>query len=298
MLFAERAKSKKHRPAEDPDCLCIYGAALFQNPPHRNLGKKNPSLRALRLCVRNVFGKRGSRYASTEHMHRNGDNPKTMAPDRWCMKHMWASWRYPGRWRIFRFDDRLLLILIAIIVGICAGLAAVALNRALIAMLEWLHPVRHYWWGFVLPAIGAALSSIFLHNIVNEGPGHGVPEVIYSVSRYGGLMRLRSSFSRLISSCLTIGSGSPSSDVVRPAPFPPFSTPPSPGWSSPSRSSWASGRRSTSSPWPSLRLPELKSAVFSRVIRSRSNTGCSTSICSTSQPVSGWRSCAPWRRFC
>ncbi|CAB5153015.1 hypothetical protein D3OALGB2SA_4919 [Olavius algarvensis associated proteobacterium Delta 3] len=52
------------------------------------------------------------------------------------MKHMWASWRYPGRWRIFRFDDRLLLILIAIIVGICAGLAAVALNRALIAMLE------------------------------------------------------------------------------------------------------------------------------------------------------------------
>jgi len=123
------------------------------------------------------------------------------------MKQMWTSWRYPGRWRIFRFDDRLLLILIAIIVGICAGLAAVALNRALIAMLDWLHPVRHYWWAFVLPAIGAALSSIFLNKIVNEGPGHGVPEVIYSVSRYGGLMRLRSSFSRLISSCLTIGSG-------------------------------------------------------------------------------------------
>jgi len=34
-----------------------------------------------------------------------------------------------------------------------------------------------------------------------------VPEVIYSVSRYGGLLRLRSSYSRLISSCLTIGSG-------------------------------------------------------------------------------------------
>jgi CIC family chloride channel protein len=31
--------------------------------------------------------------------------------------------------------------------------------------------------------------------------------VIYAVSRYGGLLRLRSSFSRLISSCLTIGSG-------------------------------------------------------------------------------------------
>ncbi|MCK5836655.1 MAG: chloride channel protein, partial [Desulfobacula sp.] len=37
--------------------------------------------------------------------------------------------------------------------------------------------------------------------------GHGVPEVIYAVSRYGGLLRLRSSYSRLISSFLTIGSG-------------------------------------------------------------------------------------------
>jgi len=123
------------------------------------------------------------------------------------MKRILTSWRYPGRWRVFRFDDRLLLILIAIIVRICAGLAAIALNRALIAMLDWLHAVRHYWWAFILPAVGAALSSIFLNKIVNEGPGHGVPEVIYSVSRYGGLMRLRSSFSRLISSCLTIGSG-------------------------------------------------------------------------------------------
>lgn len=117
------------------------------------------------------------------------------------------SWRYPARWRIFRSDDRLLLILIGIIVGICSGLAAFALNRSLVAMLEWLHLYRHLWWAFLLPAVGAALSSLFLEKVVNEGAGHGVPEVIYSVSRYGGLLRLRSSFSRLISSCLTIGSG-------------------------------------------------------------------------------------------
>ena len=74
-------------------------------------------------------------------------------------------------------------------------------------MSEWLHHFRHNWWVFVLPAVGAALSSLFLERVVNEGAGHGVPEVIYSVSRYGGLLRFRSSFSRLISSCLTIGSG-------------------------------------------------------------------------------------------
>jgi CIC family chloride channel protein len=95
----------------------------------------------------------------------------------------------------------------AAIVGNCSGLASVALNRSLVMLFEWLHHFRHYWWAFVLPAAGAALSSLFLEKVVNEGAGHGVPEVIYSVSRYGGLLRFRSSFSRLISSCLTIGSG-------------------------------------------------------------------------------------------
>lgn len=118
-----------------------------------------------------------------------------------------TSWRYPGNWPIFRFDDRLLLILMAVIVGNFSGLASVALNRSLVMMSEWIHHFRHYWWVFVLPAVGAALSSLFLEKVVNEGAGHGVPEVIYSVSRYGGLLRFRSSFSRLVSSCLTIGSG-------------------------------------------------------------------------------------------
>jgi CIC family chloride channel protein len=117
------------------------------------------------------------------------------------------AWRYPTQWKMFRFDDRLLLILIGIIVGICSGLAAFLLNYFLIGMLQWLHPYRQIWWAFLLPALGAAASSIFLEKIMNEGAGHGVPEVIYSVSRYGGLMRFRSTFSRLISSCLTIGSG-------------------------------------------------------------------------------------------
>lgn len=120
---------------------------------------------------------------------------------------MFNIWRYPSRWIFFRFDDRLLLICIGALVGSCSGLAALALNQGLIAMFEFFHYYRQFWWAFVIPGIGAALSSLFLEKIVKEGAGHGVPEVVYSVSRYGGLMRLRSSFSRLISSCLTIGSG-------------------------------------------------------------------------------------------
>ena len=109
--------------------------------------------------------------------------------------------------KLFYIDDRLLLIIVGSIAGICSGLAAVALRLSREIVLEWLHPFREYGWAFVFPGIGAVLSSFYLEKIAREGAGHGVPEVIYAVSRYGGLLRLRSSYSRLISSLLTIGSG-------------------------------------------------------------------------------------------
>jgi CIC family chloride channel protein len=117
------------------------------------------------------------------------------------------SWRHITNWTIFRVDERILLIIISTFVGICSGFAAFLLNRALLTVFDLLHSLHQHWWAFLLPALGAMLSSLFLEKFMHEGAGHGVPEVIYSVSRHGGLLRLRSAFSRLISACLTIGSG-------------------------------------------------------------------------------------------
>ena len=117
------------------------------------------------------------------------------------------NWYKNAYHKLFHLDDRLLLIIAGSVVGVCSGLAAVALRLSLESVLEWLHQFRHYWWAFILPAIGALLSSLYLEKVVREAAGHGVPEVIYSVSRYGGLLRFRSCYSRLISSFLTIGSG-------------------------------------------------------------------------------------------
>jgi CIC family chloride channel protein len=108
---------------------------------------------------------------------------------------------------VIRFDDRMLIIVLASLVGIGSGLASVALNRALHFLAESLLPIHLYWWGFIVPAAGASLSAIFLITFLKERSGHGVPEVVYAVSRHGGLLRFRSSYSRLISSWLTIGSG-------------------------------------------------------------------------------------------
>jgi CIC family chloride channel protein len=107
-----------------------------------------------------------------------------------------------------RFDDRLILIILGVLVGSCSGLAALALHYGLVVLSGLARGYRLFWWAFILPGIGAALSALFVDKLFREGKaGHGVPEVVYSVSRFGGLMRFRSCFSPLISSCLTIGSG-------------------------------------------------------------------------------------------
>ena len=72
---------------------------------------------------------------------------------------IFQSWRYPANWNIFRLDDRLLLILMAAIVGSCSGLAAVALNRSLMAMFEWLHHLTPLLVG--LCASGHRRSALF-----------------------------------------------------------------------------------------------------------------------------------------
>lgn len=119
---------------------------------------------------------------------------------------------------IARFiDENFLLILFGLPVGICCGLASVALNRSIEFLSEHLRVFSGYWFFLLFPAIGAVLSIFTLSKIFREEAGHGVPRVIYSVSRKGGLLRLRSSFSHLIGCLCTIafgGSAGPEAPVV------------------------------------------------------------------------------------
>lgn len=108
---------------------------------------------------------------------------------------------------LLRLDERLQLIIVAALVGVGGGYASVVLNLGLQSAGHSLLPLRSAWYAVLFPAIGAALSVFFLHSIVRDFGGHGVPEVIYSISRRGGLLRFRSSFSRLVSCFLTIASG-------------------------------------------------------------------------------------------
>ncbi|TWI71802.1 CIC family chloride channel protein [Desulfobotulus alkaliphilus] len=119
-----------------------------------------------------------------------------------------TAWMKKGwSWLRTHMDPRLFMMLMAIVVGIFGGLAAVLLHHMIEMVAGLFSGYRQRAWSFLLPAMGAAAAVYFMEKIVREGGGHGVPEVIYAVSRHGGLIRLRSTFSRIFASSMTIGSG-------------------------------------------------------------------------------------------
>ncbi len=117
------------------------------------------------------------------------------------------EWNKRLRNIFINMDSRLQMIIIGTLVGLCSGLAAVLLNLG----LEKLSHLSSYLEGniyiILLPAGGIVLTVFILKYIIKDFGGHGVPEVIQSVSKKGGVLKLRSSFSKLLGSLITIASG-------------------------------------------------------------------------------------------
>ncbi|MBN2529676.1 MAG: chloride channel protein [Deltaproteobacteria bacterium] len=105
------------------------------------------------------------------------------------------------------WDTRIRLILIASVVGIVAGLAAVLLNAGLHLVSHWIHHFSSRGLFPVFTTLGIVVSVVLFRYLFRDKGGHGVPEVIYSISKRGGDLRLRTAPSRLICCMFTIAGG-------------------------------------------------------------------------------------------
>ena len=104
-------------------------------------------------------------------------------------------------------DTRFQLVIIGVIVGLFSGFAAAGLNLGLHWLSRLLEPFSGRIYLLLLPFLGILLTVIILKYLFRDFGGHGVPEVIYSISVNAGYLKLRSAFSKLIGSLLTISSG-------------------------------------------------------------------------------------------
>ncbi|MBF0278146.1 MAG: chloride channel protein [SAR324 cluster bacterium] len=95
----------------------------------------------------------------------------------------------------------------ALVVGIGCGMLAVGLNWSVHHLQEELRSLPPGLWTILFPAIGAGSAVFFIRFILKDDGGHGVPEVIRSVSLGSGKLPKRMIGSRFVGSLLTVGFG-------------------------------------------------------------------------------------------
>ncbi|MCA9732155.1 MAG: chloride channel protein [Deferribacteres bacterium] len=111
------------------------------------------------------------------------------------------------RQMLINADAQYKLGAIGFIVGITSGLAAIGLNFSLKFFHHHTHKFDGALWMIIFPVFGLIITVILLKYIIKDFEGHGLPEVIHSISLKGGNLKFRSSFSKLLGSLVTISSG-------------------------------------------------------------------------------------------
>lgn len=114
-------------------------------------------------------------------------------------------------WRAQHLNDKSFVLILSIIIGFLAGVAAALLKVSVITLGDTLFsfysdndtilPL------IIFPVIGIILTIIFLKYIVKDNVGHGVPRILYVISKLDGSMRNHKIFSSLIGGTLTAGFG-------------------------------------------------------------------------------------------
>ncbi|MBO7489099.1 MAG: chloride channel protein [Bacteroidales bacterium] len=116
-------------------------------------------------------------------------------------------------WKMRHLSDRVFLLMLSVVVGLLSGLAAVLLKTLVHLTNRWLleFNIPTFVGGnlliLVYPAIGILLTILFVRYVVKGQIGHGLPSVLLSLSRKGGVLPARNMYSSLVASTLTVAFG-------------------------------------------------------------------------------------------
>ncbi len=113
--------------------------------------------------------------------------------------------------KCLRVNERTLVVLLALVVGILAGLAAVLLKYliALIAhlVMSTISDTRDNVLFLVFPIIGIALAGLYVRYLVRDNISHGVTRVLYAIAQKQSRLKFHNVYASLVASSMTIGFG-------------------------------------------------------------------------------------------
>ena len=113
-------------------------------------------------------------------------------------------------WRIRHVNSRNFMLVLGGLVGIIGGIAAVTLKSAvhyLQGLLLNLQADFSEYIYLIYPFMGIGLTAFVAHKILKDRLGHGVTGILYAISKKSSLIASARMYSRMITSCITVGFG-------------------------------------------------------------------------------------------
>ena len=110
-----------------------------------------------------------------------------------------------------RLTDTQSMALLAILVGLCAGIGAYIFNNLLHTitnlLTSWTPEDQAQWLYLIYPAIGIILATLFVKYIVKDGISEGVTRVLYAMSRGDSRIKGHNCWTSIVGGATTIGFG-------------------------------------------------------------------------------------------
>ena len=110
-----------------------------------------------------------------------------------------------------RLSDAQTMAILAVLVGLCAGVGAYIFNTLLHfitqSLTSWTPTDQAQWLYLIYPAIGIILATLFVKHIVKDGISEGVTRVLYAMSRGNSRIKGHNTWTSVVGGATTIGFG-------------------------------------------------------------------------------------------
>lgn len=114
-------------------------------------------------------------------------------------------------WVNKHINQRQFILLLAFVVGLISGFAAIVLKNTLHYMSHLLtsgfNPETGSWMYILYPVTGIFLTVLFIKFVVRDDLSHGVSKILYAISRRNSIIKPHNTWSSIVTSILTISFG-------------------------------------------------------------------------------------------
>ena len=114
-------------------------------------------------------------------------------------------------WKIKNISENNFILISAGIIGIVSGFAAVVLKSTVHAISYYLalgfeHFGNNYLY-LIYPILGITITTLLAKYLFKEKLGHGITQILYSISKNSSIIERTKMYSRMITSSITVGFG-------------------------------------------------------------------------------------------